>query len=156
MTDEQKAERKTLIANNKAWEAAEVVRREWLTSFFARKTLPKDALLVTATLLTTTRREIADAVNHGNTLAADLLGIDGHDDYRTNRLATYLDTHPTKAAHVALAVVIGGVESSTSRDTWRRPNAEAAKYLNIIAGWGYALSPVEKIAAMIDEETTGE
>lgn len=156
MTDEQKAERKTLIANNKAWEAAEVVRREWLTSFFARKTLPKDVLVVTATLLTTARREVSDAVNHGNSLAADLLGIEGQDDYLANRLATYVDTHPTKAAHVALAVVIGGVESSTSRDTWRRPNAEAAKYLNIIAGWGYALSPVEKIAALIDEETAGE
>ncbi|CAH0223896.1 hypothetical protein [Microbacterium foliorum] len=67
-----------------------------------------------------------------------------------------MNTHPTKAAHVALAVVIGGVESSTSPYSWRRPNAEATTYLNIIAGWGYALSPVEKIAALIEEETTGE
>ena len=29
MTDEEKAERRTLIANNKAWASAEVVRREW-------------------------------------------------------------------------------------------------------------------------------
>jgi len=33
MTDEQKAERRTLIANNKAWASAEIVRREWLTEF---------------------------------------------------------------------------------------------------------------------------
>jgi ParB family chromosome partitioning protein len=43
MTEEQKAERKTLIANNKAWDWAETVRREWLGEFLTRKTLPKDA-----------------------------------------------------------------------------------------------------------------
>ena len=32
MTDEQKAERKELIANNKEWDAAETVRREWLAA----------------------------------------------------------------------------------------------------------------------------
>ena len=32
MTDEQKAERKILIANDKAWNSAETVRREWLTT----------------------------------------------------------------------------------------------------------------------------
>ena len=40
MTDEQKAERRTLIANDKAWASAEVVRREWLTEFLSRKTMP--------------------------------------------------------------------------------------------------------------------
>ncbi|QNE36843.1 hypothetical protein [Leifsonia shinshuensis] len=29
MTDEERAERRTLIANNKAWASAEIVRREW-------------------------------------------------------------------------------------------------------------------------------
>ena len=33
-----------MIENNKAWRAAETVRREWLTAFLARKTLPKGAL----------------------------------------------------------------------------------------------------------------
>ncbi|PPI12786.1 hypothetical protein C5D04_11280 [Rathayibacter sp. AY1D2] len=42
MTDEQKAERRTLVANNKAWHAAETVRREWIASFLSRKTLPQD------------------------------------------------------------------------------------------------------------------
>src|SRR3546814_3964790 len=37
MTDEQKAERRTLIANNKAWDSAQVVRREWLTTLLSRK-----------------------------------------------------------------------------------------------------------------------
>jgi ParB family transcriptional regulator, chromosome partitioning protein len=31
MSEEQKAERKTLIANNKAWDSSTVVRREWMS-----------------------------------------------------------------------------------------------------------------------------
>ena len=46
MTDEEKAERKQLIANNKDWDAAESVRREWLAQFLGRKTLPKDLSLI--------------------------------------------------------------------------------------------------------------
>ncbi|PPF62333.1 hypothetical protein C5C21_14350 [Rathayibacter tritici] len=40
---EKSAERKVLIANNKAWNAAEKVRRELIATFLTRKTLPKDA-----------------------------------------------------------------------------------------------------------------
>lgn len=38
---EKSAERKALIANNKAWTAAETVRREWLATFLSRKTPPR-------------------------------------------------------------------------------------------------------------------
>lgn len=154
MTDEQKAEHKTLIANNKEWDAAEVVRREWLTTFFARKALPKNAATVVASLLTSARHQVSDAMGRGNELAAQLLSIEGDTGYYTDAFADYLTAHPAKAAHASLAVVIGGIESSTSRDTWRNPRKEAAHYLQIIADWGYTLSPVEQIAAM--SETTPE
>lgn len=148
MTDEQKAERRVLIENNKQWEAAETVRREWLTTFLARRTLPKNAPQVVAELLTSGRYRVADAINHGNSLAADLLGVaEGME-----RLEGYLIAHPTKAGHVNLAVVLGGVEASTDRSTWRHPRAITARYLRILADWGYALSPVEKIAAMIPDQ----
>ncbi|WP_349885792.1 ParB/RepB/Spo0J family partition protein (plasmid) [Microbacterium sp. WHRI 7836] len=52
MTDEEKAERKTLIANNKDWDAAESVRRDWLAQFLSRKTLPKNSAQVIARSLT--------------------------------------------------------------------------------------------------------
>jgi len=43
MTDEQKAERKALVANNKSWDSAATVRRAWLTeSFLTRTTAPKE------------------------------------------------------------------------------------------------------------------
>ncbi|AOY71311.1 hypothetical protein ARZXY2_1766 [Arthrobacter sp. ZXY-2] len=41
MTEEQKAERKTLIANNKAMESATTVRREFVKTLLAKKQAPK-------------------------------------------------------------------------------------------------------------------
>ena len=44
MTEAQKAERRTLIANNKAWDAAEKVRRAWIAdAFLTRASPPKNA-----------------------------------------------------------------------------------------------------------------
>jgi len=57
------------------------------------------------------------------------------------------------AAQVTLAIALGGVEKSTDRNTWRSPNPRAAAYLQALHAWGYPLSPVEKIAAMLNTET---
>ena len=43
--DAAKAERRTVIQNNKEWRAAETVRRQWLTALLARKSPPQGASL---------------------------------------------------------------------------------------------------------------
>ena len=155
MTDEEKAERKTLIANNKDWDAAESVRREWLAQFLSRKTLPKNSAQVIARSLTEARHLVAGELS-GNALAADLLGVEPVSGYCRDRFADFLTAHPTKAGHVTLAIVLGGIEASTGRNTWRSPRAETAHYLQTLAEWGYTLSPVEQIAAMTDSPDTHE
>ncbi|WP_109211338.1 MULTISPECIES: ParB N-terminal domain-containing protein [Microbacterium] len=153
ITDEQKAERKELIAHNKEWDAAETVRREWLTQFLARKTAPKDAQTVIAEALTGARWKIADGLTRGSTTAKTLLGIDGAD--YGDQIAEYLTAHPHRAVHVTLAVVLGGIEQNTNRNTWRTPGPDTAWYLRALADWGYTLCPVERIAAMLtDNEPT--
>jgi ParB family chromosome partitioning protein len=147
MTDEQKAERKELIGNNKAWASAEVVRREWLTTFLGTKTLPKDAVLVAARGVTTHRREVGTAMERGNSLAHVLLGIDRGDFWSPDKLASFVDQNPTKAQHVTLAIVLAGIDGSTSKETWRRPDPLHAAYFCQLAAWGYALSEVEQIVA---------
>lgn len=144
MTDEQKAERKQIIGNNKEWDAAETVRREWITTLLTRKTFPKDAVTVIATGLTTGRHFVGASMERGNTMAGTLLGID---DTARDALATYLVAHPTRSQHVALAVVLGGVEQNTGRDSWRSPRADVGWYLRTLATWGYPLTEVERIAA---------
>jgi ParB family chromosome partitioning protein len=154
MTDEQKAERKTLIANNKAWASAEIVRREWLATFFSRKTLPKDATTVIAQGLTVHRRDVGSAVTNGNTLAHTLLGIERGGFWDADKLAALIEHSPAKVQHVALAIVLGGIEDSTSKNTWRNPEPAKARYFEQLAKWGYGLSEVEQI--VIDATTPTE
>ncbi len=148
MTEEQKAERKLLIANNKEWDAAEVVRRAWLVQLIARKTLPKDAVSVIAASLTHGRFFVAESMGHGSSQAQEMLGLERSSH---GSIEKYLEQHPNRALHVALAVALGGIEQRTSRNTWRSPDTRMARYFETLAGWGYELSPVEKIAAMLAE-----
>jgi ParB family transcriptional regulator, chromosome partitioning protein len=146
MTQEQKEERKTLIANNKAWASAETVRREWLASFLSRRTLPKDAGVVIATGLTAHRSITGTAIEKGNQLAHQFFGIDRADYWGPDKLAGLVAESPTKAQHMILAVVLGGMESATSKETWRHPSTPMRSYFQCLAGWGYSLSEVEQLA----------
>jgi len=40
MSEEQKAERRTVVANNRNWDSAEKVRRSWLADAFLTRTSP--------------------------------------------------------------------------------------------------------------------
>ena len=158
MTEEQKVERRTVIAGNKAWDAAETVRRDWLATFLTRKTLPKDAGHAIARGLTTHRSVVGTAIERGNTVALTLLGLERH-GYGSDPLADLLATSPTNAQHVSLAVILGGIEDSTSRNTWRRPSTADADYFGQLAAWGYPLSDIEQqiiTPASPAEHTSGD
>ncbi|SEB09815.1 ParB/RepB/Spo0J family partition protein [Leifsonia sp. 21MFCrub1.1] len=152
MTEEQKAERRTLIANNKAWASAEVVRRDWLTTLLSRKTLPKDTGLVIALGLTVHRQAISSATREGNELAHQLLGVEPSGYFEADKLAALLEQMPGKAQHVALAIVLGACESVTSKQTWRTPSPTDAAYFTQLVAWGYTLSDVERIVTGTDDQ----
>ncbi len=157
MTDKQKDERKTLIANNKAWDSAEVVRRQWLASFLSRKTLPKDTAAFIALALTAHRNTIATAIGHGNRRAASLQSLDAPESYwSASPLDTLAAHQPGKAGYVTLAVVISGYEESTGRHTWRNPGRDALAHFTQIAACGYPLSEVEQISTGSTEQATPE
>ncbi|QIZ97809.1 ParB N-terminal domain-containing protein [Leifsonia sp. PS1209] len=145
MTDDEKAERRILIANNKAWASAETVRREWLTNLLSRKTLPKDVAVVIAKGLTIHRQAVSTAAREGNELAHQLLGLEPSGYFENDRLAALVERTPAKAQHVTLAVVLGACESVTSKQTWRHPSSTDADYFTQLASWGYSLSDVEQI-----------
>lgn len=147
MTDDQKAERKVLIANYKAWVSAEVVRREWLTGFLGRKTLPEDAGFFVASALTAHRTTVASGLSGGNRLAASLLSLDAqHLGWGQSPIDPIAESHPGRAGHVTLAVVLGAIEANTGKHCWRQPSRTARAYFGQIAAWGYPLSEVEQIA----------
>ncbi|RGE19080.1 ParB N-terminal domain-containing protein [Leucobacter sp. wl10] len=157
MTDEQKAERRQLIANNKAWASAEAVRREWLAAFLGRRTLPKDATRFIATMLTTHRRRIAGALGDANRMASTFLGLAEPENYwEASPLDALVQQQPGKAGHAALAVVLASIESTTGKATWRHPDQAAECYFTQLDTWGYPLSEVEQIVIGVDSTTEAE
>jgi ParB family chromosome partitioning protein len=161
MSEQQKAERRTVIANNKAWVSATTVRQAWLRQFLTRKSPPKDAQQWIAATLADGSHDLRRAMEDQHSLARDLLGLAETDDQRWYRGCR---PHPlAAAAHAAttaratiltLAMLLAALEDGTSNDTWRRPSPESAAYLATLAGWGYELSQVEQLLHAEPAHTT--
>ncbi|TPW78394.1 hypothetical protein [Schumannella sp. 10F1B-5-1] len=139
----RRAERRTLIANNKAWDAAEPVRRAWIATLLSRKNLPKGAALFEAVTFTTYTYEVG---NDHHTHTREFLNLDGT-GYTRDVIAKVATDTPTRAGHVVLATALSARENHTSRESWRTPNAADRDYLRQLEAWGYTLSDVERIAA---------
>ncbi|TDE88164.1 ParB/RepB/Spo0J family partition protein [Occultella glacieicola] len=144
MTEEQKAERRELIANNKAWKSAETVRREWLTTFATRKTSPKDAAQFVANSLVSNNYALDKAATQGHRLARQLLGLAESTGYGDRSLNdTIAKASPARAAHITLVLVLAAIEDNTGVHTWR--NATDTDYFAALTRWGYTLSDVEQL-----------
>ncbi|WP_228549969.1 ParB/RepB/Spo0J family partition protein [Curtobacterium sp. VKM Ac-2887] len=146
--EERKAARRVLVANNKAWDAADQVRREWIAGLLQRKNAPKDAARFLAVALTrhATTRYASGLVSARGLLGIETTGWDG------DTLSQWVEEHPTKGLHLSLAVVFAGFENTANREWWRTPDAESRGYLNQLATWGYPLSHVEQLAAGIQPD----
>lgn len=141
LPEEAKAERREVIENNKAWRAAEPVRREWVRGLLARKTAPKGTLrYVTAEIVGRPDR-FGDGKDE---LVAELLGVNGPTGYGRSVGANYVakvsDTHLPLAL---LAQVAADREQTMGVHTWRNRNAEAGRWLEYLASTGYELSDIE-------------
>lgn len=152
MTDQEKAERREVVANNAAWRSAETVRRTWLRNLAARKTAPKDAGTFLAHVLATRADDVAHAAAAGHTLAFDLLGLSapkatGYGYYSRGALTDLIEAAtPARAQVIALTLALAGVEHRTGTHTWRNPSTDVARYLRTLAAWGYGLAEVEQTA----------
>ncbi len=154
MSVEEKAERREVVANNKAWASATTVRLAWLRQFLARKSAPKDAATWTAITLADGSHDIRRAMEDQHSLARDLLGLGDSEGQRWYRgggrphpiAAAAATATPGRAAMLSLAVLLAGLEAGTSKNTWRNPTADNLAYLIALQGWGYELSEVEQVA----------
>lgn len=147
MTDEQKAERRQLIANNKAWSAADAVRQAWITEFLTRKVLPKDAGVFIAVALTRFPYEMERG---SQSTAHSLLGVEMKHGMNSNALAEIVENNPGKAELITLALMIAKLEDSLSKETWRHVasghTAASAKFFFLhLRDWGYNLSRIESV-----------
>ena len=121
MTDEQKAERRRVVANNKAWEVATPVRRGYVTELLARRSVPK------GTLRYVTEAVVADpagiAAGDGDRVAS-LIGKDTHPGAwdRSAAITLARDASDARLPLVLLAQVVASVEARFGeRQGWRHP-----------------------------------
>lgn len=143
MTDQQKAERREVIANNKAWDAATPVRLDHVRRLLTRKTPPAGTLryVVTETMAT------PETLGRGDdTTLADLVGAKDDGPSYTRAVATRLATEATDKALplVLLAQWAAALESGLGRHTWRSPNPRAARWLEWLTTTGYELADIEQ------------
>ncbi len=140
-----RAERRDVIASNKAWVSAETVRRQWLRVLAARRTAPKGSAAFVAGALARDGERVTSI--GGNHLAADLLGADSTGYGRSAGVAALVEqAGEPRAAVLTLAMVLAGYEDATTTDSWRRVDAGTARYLRFLAANGYALADVERRA----------
>ena len=124
MTDEQKDERRTVITNNKAWEPATPVRREFVTELVARRSVPKGTLRYVTEVIMADPAGLA--AGNGDRVAS-LIGKDtnpGRAWDRTAAMALASDASDARLPLVLLAQVAASVEARFGeRQGWRHPDA---------------------------------
>lgn len=164
MSEEDRAARREVIANNKAWRSAETVRRAWLATFAKRKTAPKGAAAFVARVLIDGYK-IDQSRQQGHRLAHDLLGVQratgwhSTEDPFGSQLAT---ATPARAQHIALVISLAAVEESTQTGTWRHAYGVTRDYFAFLKDSGYDLSEVEAMclpgatAEVQDDEETDD
>lgn len=137
--EQAKAERRELIANNKAWESAETVRLAWLADWLTRKTAPKE-----------TAAFIATAINNGAWEGAEPTDAKAREVMRALKISTSTATLAKASAGRALVLVLAGYlaayEAKTDRNDWRSPKTSTREYLRFLSTNGYDLSEVEQLA----------
>jgi ParB family chromosome partitioning protein len=143
-TQQEKRERRKVLALNKAGDAAQTVRREFVKNMLSRKTPPKGAAVFVARMLAAdgyllsnfkADETIADLLDIGPTVRA---GIDELIDNATDG----------RAQVITLGLVLGALEGRTPKHAWRNDFSHFVgpkDYLRFLADNGYTLSTVEQV-----------
>lgn len=137
----EKRERRKVLALNKAGDAAQGVRRAFVTSLLQRKTAPKGSAAFIARMLT-----VDPSLLGGYTAAvtaAELLGVASDE-----LVASTAECTEQRAEVITLGLVLGALEIRAPKGAWRTPAAHTVgpkEYLGFLATCGYSLSPVEQV-----------
>ncbi|WP_298800410.1 chromosome partitioning protein ParB [uncultured Pseudonocardia sp.] len=157
MTEQEKAVRRRVVANNKAWDSAAIVRRKWLREFLARKSAPKDAAGYIAVTLAGGSHDVRKAMEAAHPTACTLLGLPAPAGYYSGTPSPLLGAlegaGTARLTMVTLAVLLGAAEDGTSRNSWRRPTGDTRRYFTQLATWGYGLAAVEQLVNNPDPGT---
>jgi ParB family chromosome partitioning protein len=156
MTQDQKAERRRVVTNNKAWEIAAQVRREYMTKLLIGSTVPRGTLRYVSEVVMTDPGGLA--AGDGDRVAS-LVGKETRPGAwdRSTAIALATDAGETRLPLVLLAQVAASVEARFGEHpAWRHPAPALVAYLRFLASCGYGLSEVEReVAGESERDTSG-
>lgn len=149
-----KRERRKVIALNKAAEAAQDVRREFVTKLIARKNPPKGASLFVARMLASDGYLLANF--KADETITDLFGVRHGAKSDISEIVGNAGTD-ARAVVLTLGLVLGALEARTPKGAWRTASWQFAgpkEYLKFLVEQGYTLSAVEHV--MTGDRTADE
>lgn len=145
MSEQEKADRRRIIANNKAMEAANPVRRSnFLAPLFAGKTPPKDTAQFLAEILDRNPGALgALASIEGRAMYAEL----AHPGKRRKPGSRNVPARLSDARYqvLTLASVAAAIECRITRESWRSKDATVALWLSFCVHNGYDPDDVERL-----------
>lgn len=169
MTDAERAkasaERKLVVENNKAWQSAVTVRREWLGEFARnRKTVPAGAEAFVLGEFLTLPWYLSNHLNNARTLLDRAVHGDkvmhSHDEM-AKLLIGKTGGSAKRAIVMQLALVFAAWEGGAGDDDagkgkWRRFDVSDTRVLRFMEKCGYGLSEVERLVAYPSAEEGGK
>ena len=151
MTEQERAAasaaRRDVIQSNKDWLSATTVRRTWLQTLLARKTVPKAAAGFLAGSLARPGLALAD----GYHLGYELLSLQGQTPGYSVQSDAFSElvtkSSEARAQVLALALVLAALEEPLKeKSSWRDTRADTVRYLRFLADCGYPLAAIERRA----------
>ncbi|WFE53008.1 ParB N-terminal domain-containing protein [Micromonospora sp. WMMD1155] len=144
MTEEEKAERRRVIENNKAMEIANTVRREWLATFLTAKTPPKGTAKLIAEMLADSGYVLSTWINGGRKMLDDLLSPGKARRPGTKRVPAR-GVSDGRYSVISLAAIAAANESGITRSSWRAPDPTVGKWLQWCVANGFQVGEVEQL-----------
>jgi ParB family chromosome partitioning protein len=157
----EKRERRKVLALNRLGDAAQNVRRQFVTALLARKTPPKGAAIFVARCLARDPHLLANY--KADEVAVELLGAperehsyslagDGVKGGVEQLVAALPENGDGRAQVITLGLILGALENRTPKDAWRGAasshflNAVDYRwYLEFLAANGYELADIELV-----------
>ena len=157
LTEEARAERRRIIANNKAMDAANPVRREFIASLIVRKAAIKGGLRFAVRDLAANPHQMSG----DDTLLAAFIGTEASrvGAEATTGAAAVDQASDARLVNVLLAHSATAIESTWTKEAWRSVDSRRAAWLGFLATQGYRLAEVEQLvlddAAKTSEKRRG-
>ncbi|MEW1674849.1 ParB N-terminal domain-containing protein [Streptomyces noursei] len=158
----ERAARAAVKKGNIDWDAAEALRRKWITDLIKRRNLPK---ATTNTLIGHVNNALLNAswglddlIKESTTeILAAFLGLSTEQAKDRGGFAGHVAKDPRRAPQLQFAAIAAVREKCANRSAWRTDSQRApwtrtptGRWFQVLAALGYPLTPIEQ--SVVDDE----